>query len=605
MDEGLVNFMKPLSEIAFRKAVDVAIKSIERLLSRNTRLEESVRNAISEQISLHLEDLKTWSSSIQCLGLPRPQEIETTIPLRLSDVPRRIRSENQGHQLEEVDLLSDSFHYLVLGDPGSGKTTMVKRLTRTLLTTEPACSEDVYQFPLVVLFRTCRQPTFERLLASVIGVRYIEKDDPSSDSPPFTTPFVGDTPLEVFLAELLNELNPVILLDGLDELPFERIGPFAKQIVKLSRRLTDAKIILTCRTGGPGITLDGFHVNELCPLQQDQAFRLAQGLLNDPIPFFEALKVVPYNDLADRPLLLWQLLFLFLYRGSLPEQPSDVYRIILWLLLRQWDEDRGILRTSKYADFHPERKVDFLSEIAYLLTYKVKTKRFSTTDLIQCYEEAHFVFGLPKNEGEAVAREIQSHTGIIVASGFTDYEFSHLSLQEYLCANRLVRTGQADLLPTYLLEYPAPIAVAIALSADPANWFSRIFLDRHLFSLIRPHNLGTFLSRLVIERPRFKPEAHLGCAILKIFFQFWFESDDNVREILRRTIELTGVSEAVLKVLRSVCTVEYLSDLEGPEMIWVNFTTNPIAPKSFEGPFSGALPSSVFLPILKDEDALG
>jgi hypothetical protein len=71
--------------------------------------------------------------------------------------------------------------------------------------------------------------------------------------------------------------------------------------------------------------------------------------------------------------------------------------------LREWDAERGVKRHSKYAKFFDsDRKEDFLSEIAYLMTYRIKAKRFSSSDLIQCYDEAYESFLLPKEQADIV-----------------------------------------------------------------------------------------------------------------------------------------------------------------------------------------------------------
>ena len=112
---------------------------------------------------------------------------------------------------------------------------------------------------------------------------------------------------------------------------------------------------------------------------------------------------------------------------------------MIHLLLKEWDAERGIRRASKYSGFDADKKAEFLSAIAYYLTYGIRGKTFSEEDLIGAYENVYKPFNLPKGEAAEVAREIESHTGIIMAGQKGRYEFCHLSLQEYLAANYIVR----------------------------------------------------------------------------------------------------------------------------------------------------------------------
>ena len=91
--------------------------------------------------------------------------------------------------------------------------------------------------------------------------------------------------------------------------------------------------------------------------------------------------------------------------------------------------------------------------------------------------------------------EIQSSTGIMIASSI-GYEFSHLSLQEYLCADYIVREPFAENLPKYVAEYPAPSAISISLSSNSSTWFAGLVLKPNTFSAFSPQSLHELLIRM-------------------------------------------------------------------------------------------------------------
>src|SRR6185369_1597272 len=220
-------------------------------------------------------------------------------------------------------------------------------------------------------------------------------------------------------------------------------------------------------------------------------------------------------------LLLMQLLYLFKEDGQLPEQPSLIYRKTIRLILKEWDNERSINRISNYSRFDPDIKIDYLSELAYLLTYKIKTKRFSEDHLIDCYSKMYNSYQLPEQDALLVTNEIESHSGIIVKSGHNHFEFSHLSLQEYLCANYLVREPYSDYIAVYVAEYPAPLAIATILASNASKWFASLILRPTVYSAFSHQTIIDFIFRLLLEVPYFKRDIYLGCSMLRIIFDHY------------------------------------------------------------------------------------
>lgn len=116
-----------------------------------------------------------------------------------------------------------------------------------------------------------------------------------------------------------------------------------------------------------------------------------------------------------------------------------------------------------------------------------------------------------------MAAELETHTGILVIAGAFTCEFAHLSLQEYLCAEYLVREPFAEYMTDYMLDYPAPVAVAVSLSAEPSVWFAALFLQRN--ERYKTDSLHSCLARVLLERPYFSRSDMLGLTILKLYYE--------------------------------------------------------------------------------------
>ncbi|MDP9193497.1 MAG: NACHT domain-containing protein [Acidobacteriota bacterium] len=529
---------------------------IEFILSRVAkRLDSSaLDHDASERRRAHLEShvrfVDRWSGNVQFLGMPSPMAtVDATVPLSLEEGARRFTSKTSHvSALDESGLLAGPQSYILLGDPGAGKTTTLKRLARKLLDA-PRDNEDEFQYPVVIRLRDLGTEPNAVLcaIASELGIEY-ERYIEGSGGNQTERVRIGSDRIEKYVPEYLSTTGAVVLLDGLDEMSLAARHRAMDDIVRLGLTLTGAKVIVTCRAGDYVRQAEGLYVVSLRALNPGQIRYVADSWLGErAAEFRKQLAAASYADVADRPLLLCQLLFLFIRNGYLPDQQSAIYRRLTNLLLQEWDAERGIHRTSRYSDFLPERKSEFLAALAYDLTYRIKTRVFSENDLIRSYDVLHLAFGLPQGEANAVVREIESHSGIIIeASG--KFEFSHLSLQEYLCAEYMVREPFPQHIDHYVAEYPAPLAVAIALSSNSSAWFSTLIL-KHAPSRFNAQNIESLLARLTIERPHLVPTPQLGMALLALFDQFLDPEFQDTRDLIERFISDFGLDDALKSAL--------------------------------------------------------
>lgn len=227
----------------------------------------------------------------------------------------------------------------------------------------------------------------------------------------------------------------------------------------------------------------------------------------------------------DRPLFLTLLLIIFNQGFKLPDCPADVYDRIIALLIDKWDKERQIYRESRFSSFMSEKKFRFLSNIAFELTFTYSRKRFRSKDLQSVYLILSPRFGLPLNEFSEVLEEIESHTGILVGSGFDHFEFCHLTVQEFLAAKHLVGLPQAPDALKLLAISPATVAVATSLSAEPSSYLASVIsqfsddMRRRIgikqfdeFALLVP-----YVRRLRLELPELSVSNPLAIAILGLW----------------------------------------------------------------------------------------
>ena len=234
---------------------------------------------------------------------------------------------------------------------------------------------------------------------------------------------------------------------------------------------------------------------------------------------------------------------LYKRRGTLPDRPSSLYEGIVRLAIQDWDEQRGVLRASKWAGFGVDEKRRFLADLALELTRR-ELVRFENRTLVDIYQVLADRYGLPRGEADRVARELEAHTGLIVQTG-ESYEFAHLGLQEYLAAEAMVR-GPAKARATWWATSPGVAAVTVALSSDP-NSMLHEFVEALPANIDNSSPLAVFLDRLGQERPSFVPDAQLGHDLLYLCVRAHVTTDVPVC----RLGEMKAVRDSIAAALTS------------------------------------------------------
>ncbi len=420
--------------------------------------------------------------------------------------------EESGRHLSALEVLNREPRLVLLGDPGSGKSTFVSFMALCLAGEWLKLNEanlKLLTMPLPDESRDRQQRKQRKPQpwdhGALLPVRIVLRDLAARGLPKPGQPASGDTLWNFIVAalgETLKEYAPhlkrelmerggLILLDGLDEVPdANRRREQVKQAVQgFAADFGKSRFLVTSRTYAyqrQDWKLEGFAEAVLSPFTPGQIDQFvdhwyahisalrgleaqnAQGraaLLKTAIQRSERLA-----ELAARPLLLTLMASLHAWRGgSLPEKREELYADAVDLLLDQWEspkvvrdaQGQPLVSQPSLAEWLAVDRTVVRAELNRLAfeAHRDQPKLEGTADLAQG-RLVSALMNVTRNPDAKPARLIEyirDRAGLLAARGEDVYTFPHRTFQEYLAA-------------CHLTDHGFPDDLADLLRADPNRW---------------------------------------------------------------------------------------------------------------------------------------
>lgn len=320
---------------------------------------------------------------------------------------------------------------MILGKPGAGKTTFMKRLAIL-------CNAGDFQPQRVPVFVTLKEyaedegkpklQTFIQNQWTTCGVK-----EPNA------------------LEAILKAGQALVLLDGLDEVQENDHDRVLQDIKIFTQQFRDCECVITCRIAAREYIFEAFTEVEVADFDQKQIAEFATKWFKakqDPkkaetfIQRLESNK--PIQELATNPLLLTLLCLVFGEAADFPANRAELYKEGLDVLLKKWDAKRNIERDQVYKKLSLKRKEDLLSQLAFE-TFKRGNYFFKQATVEQ--HIIRYIRNLPgasededalQLDSEVVLKSIEAQHGLLVARASRIYSFSHLTFHEYFTAQHIV-----------------------------------------------------------------------------------------------------------------------------------------------------------------------
>lgn len=483
------------------------------------------KDTILRGMTAQLEKATFWAKEVKFSDMRSARNVsDIYVDVDAFVCPQRLHvsDEEKQDRLKLQELMSEtSRHLVILGGPGAGKTTSLKKMCLTYFFEN---RKSRWQFPILFRFRDMKDSDIHQNflrdeILQKLGIE-IEVLGRKIDR-------VEEEIKNRVFKDLMENLKPIIFLDGFDEGPSSEFkGVFLKSYKSFCELISaneSALSVLTCRSGEFNYSIDNSEVYEIAPLTQKQITEFAQNWLShkeDSVEFLRQVNESPFSDTLIKPLTLAHLCALFIRNRKIPEKPKSVYYKIVSLLIANWDDQRSIDRISQYPGFDEDRRLAFLCNVAYYLSAEKKVSVFNVPLLKECYMDIHKNFNLPEAGANSVVSELESQTGLFVQSGFEKYEFVHKSIQEYLAA---VHIRGMHSIPDDLGEISnlgSEMAVAVAIASVPSNYFIALVLGVLSKKHVGSSFIDAFVSRLLLEKPELYSD-ELVLVALVVLFSTW------------------------------------------------------------------------------------
>jgi len=404
------------------------------------------------------------------------------------EVIRRHLSDDKGtRRISAQKMVDTNSRLILLGDPGSGKSTFINYLTyiiaRADLTDTESWLETLKKngpwshgamLPVRIVLKDFAANLPDDVKSGSAGLlfEFLETS---------TVPSGFYNALRKILLDEQVQIACLIMLDGLDEVPEARRQIVVQAIDAFAAQLHWHRYIVTCRVYayvGHDVQLSGFQPVTLMPFSQDQiedfidawyrALRMKgryseRDAAKRSETLLEAATRPDLIGLAERPLLMTVMALLHSFRGELPNDRVELYQWTVDLLLRRWESrhvgEKGILESLDV----PGLKMTDLEAGFHAVAFDIHAGSGADDGVGEIREGdlrerlAPFLNDSWDKAGEFV-KYVHDRAGLLIRHKKAAYTFPHRTFQEFLAACHLVG----------MKEYPTQSARL--LCENPDRW---------------------------------------------------------------------------------------------------------------------------------------
>ncbi|MCP3996792.1 MAG: NACHT domain-containing protein [bacterium] len=428
-----------------------AARERERILAELTGRPEEIL-AVEERA--HRRWIIDTYGSIELRGLQLSERVYQSleiayVPLHVEDPSGEVLRGPEGLELpfrrrvEVPKALAEHHHLLVVGAPGSGKSTLVAFLAASaahgILSRDFGWPED--PLPFVVPVRSLRR---YRLDAETVA----EVNDCSPE----------------LVRSIIQKGRALLLVDGLDEADPGNALRLQEAYMRLVSEQPDNVVLVTTRpTAKPEPDLTPFASTVLVPMTRDEVGKFVEKwclaaelsiqkerhlaeeeagrAAEDLKSRLRSSRAI--ERLAETPLLCTIICVVHRFLGQgIPERRVALYEACTNVLLYEWDRAK-FPGGAKIGELDATAKRSLLGSLA-LHMHSRRVSEIPAREVAEQLSRRLPALDRPPGDAEQILAEIRDRSGLLVEKRMGAYAFSHQSFQEYLAAAECVSKSAID-----------------------------------------------------------------------------------------------------------------------------------------------------------------
>lgn len=341
--------------------------------------------------------------------------------LEFDFIDRKFRLDDESPNINLTDILEDKRNILILGEPGSGKTYIAKKI---LFELTQLGEEKLFDKIPVYLNLSAYKYKFNTISEGILQLLGNYIDDIKIDD----------------IQKLVRDGNFIIILDSLDEVTHQYFEYCINDLRELLQHCPLNKYIITCREN---IYSDEFNqlvqpikLNSLTKDQISKYLKLYCGLKN--------YEIIPYHyELFENPLLLnIGIEVINANKGKIPNNRSILFNKYIEYLSYKWERKKGLKRKYQLSYY---QTILFLSKLSFKL---FKYPYISKFQLYEFIAKEH-----PNKDPDLLFDQI-INMGVLKFRADDEIHFRHKTFKEYFAAcfivNVIEETQNFDILKTII-----------------------------------------------------------------------------------------------------------------------------------------------------------
>lgn len=526
--------------------LDVLVKTAQEYCRKK------ISNQHSEMKLLSGRKIRIDQLYVDVYLLDRPEKrlyIPQEILLKNFDIrnDRFALSRRIGERIPGIQLAKLEAKLLILGKPGSGKTTFLKHIALDW-------SKGKFQpdfIAVMIEFRKVSDDNWDliKLIHSEIEVISVQQ-----------------------LISLLQRGKLLVLMDGLDEIPTEGLRrSIQKQLQKLVEEYPENRFALTCRTQILEVIPERFSSVEVADfsLKQVENFvrnwfdSIGKSKIEAGQVWYRFCQVMEKNlalkELTLTPVLLSLMCLVLEDSGEIPENKTYLYKRGIRLLLEQWNDEKFIdtweMGSEVYQGLSVDKKESLLVEIAAQKFNNPKNFVLFEQQDIAC-QISEFLNLSSYREGVSVLRAIEAQHGLLIERADELWSFSHLTFQEHFTLQWLAKLTPEQLAMKISDQQWRNVVKQLIKSQQPADQLLRLIKRATDCSVVNDVKIKNFLNWVFQKTNSFSK--YKPAAIRAFYFslsfgyslELSFSLDSRLKEdiVLNQHLDEFGSSDYELKI---------------------------------------------------------